>query len=65
MRDMGNYDAFPAELELEPGSEAQEGFEPCIARALPALADLPEDMRRPLSYETNMTVRATLGSSAR
>lgn len=60
LRDMGSYDAYPAELELVQQSLAQEGFEPCLARVLPAVVELPSSLGRVVSYETTMTVSATL-----
>ncbi|MCA9574593.1 MAG: hypothetical protein R3B40_02655 [Polyangiales bacterium] len=63
LRDMGSYDAYPAELELEQQSLAQEGFEPCLARALPGVVELPRSLSRSVSYETTMTVQASLGGS--
>jgi hypothetical protein len=60
LRDMGSYDAYPAELELTPQSLAQEGFEPCLARSLPSVLDLPTSMSRTVSYETAMTINASL-----
>jgi len=63
LRDMGSYDAYPAELELVQQSLAQEGFEPCLSRVLPAVVELPNSLGRVVSYETTMTVSATLQAS--
>ena len=60
LRDMGSYDAYPAELELIAQSLAQEGFEPCLARSLPGVLELPTSMSRTVSYETTMTINASL-----
>ncbi|MCA9533367.1 MAG: hypothetical protein KC593_06810 [Myxococcales bacterium] len=63
LRDMGSYDTYPAELELDAQSLAQEGFEPCLARALPGVVELPSSLSRVVSYETAMTVHAALQGS--
>ncbi len=63
LRDMGSYDAYPAELELVQQSLAQEGFEPCLARVLPSVVELPTSLGRVVSYETTMTVNATLAAT--
>ena len=36
LRDMGDYDTFDPSLEIAPTTPAEDGFEPCLARALTA-----------------------------
>lgn len=36
LRDMGDYDTFDPSLEVAPTTPAEDGFEPCLARALTA-----------------------------
>jgi hypothetical protein len=42
LRDMGTYDVYEPSVTIAQTSTAQDGFEPCLARALPALFD-PEN----------------------
>ncbi len=57
MRDMGSYDVYEPVVEIAQGGTAQDGFEPCLAGALPALFD-PEN--RSLRGEAwNQAVRIT------
>lgn len=59
MRDHGSYDSYPVELAFEQSTMAQEGLEPCIAAALPALIETPR-VSRVVSYETHFRVQASL-----
>ncbi len=45
MRDMGTYDAFEPELLVEKTTVAEDGFEPCVARALSANLVAPRSGR--------------------
>lgn len=45
MRDMGTYDAFEPELLVEKTTVAEDGFEPCVARALSANLTPPRSGR--------------------
>jgi hypothetical protein len=42
LRDMGTYDVYEPTVTIAQTGTAQDGFEPCLARALPALFD-PEN----------------------
>ena len=58
LRDMGSYDVYEPVMEIEQTSTAEDGFEPCLARALPSLFD-PEN--RSLRGEPwNQAVRITV-----
>jgi len=45
MRDMGTYDSYEPELLVEKTTVAEDGFEPCIARALSANLTAPRSGR--------------------
>ncbi len=57
LRDMGSYDVYEPVMEIGATSAAQDGFEPCLAAALPNLFD-PEN-RSMRGEAWNQTVRIT------
>lgn len=57
MRDMGTYDAFEPELLVEKTTVAEDGFEPCVARALSANLTPPRS-GRVVSWQAPLEVAA-------
>ena len=45
LRDMGTYDAFDPELVVDKTTVAEDGFEPCVARALTSALTAPRGSR--------------------
>ena len=39
LRDMGDYDIYVPQVAVEQTTQAEDGFEPCLHRALPGLFD--------------------------
>lgn len=59
MRDMGTYDAFEPELLVEKTTVAEDGFEPCVARALSANLVAPRS-GRVVSWQVALEVGARI-----
>ncbi len=59
MRDMGTYDAFTPELVAEKTSPGEDGFEPCLARALSATLTAPR-AGRVVSWQAPLEVGARI-----
>jgi hypothetical protein len=59
MRDMGTYDAFEPELLVEKTTVAEDGFEPCVARALSANLVAPRS-GRVVSWQVALEVAANV-----
>ncbi|MBN8612185.1 MAG: hypothetical protein J0L92_16440 [Deltaproteobacteria bacterium] len=57
MRDMGTYDSFEPELLVEKTTVAEDGFEPCVARALSANL-LPPRSGRVVAWQAPLEVAA-------
>lgn len=57
LRDMGTHDVYEPQLDVVPMTTAEDGFEPCLARALPAIVQLPKRSGRSESWD--QTVRIT------
>ncbi|MBX7193555.1 MAG: hypothetical protein K1X94_15980 [Sandaracinaceae bacterium] len=57
MRDMGTYDSFEPELLVEKTTVAEDGFEPCVARALSANLTAPRS-GRVVSWQAPLEVSA-------
>lgn len=57
LRDMGSYDVYEPQIELEQTGEAQDGFEPCLVGALGSLFD--PDNRSMRGEAWNQAVRIT------
>ncbi|GAB4208575.1 MAG: hypothetical protein OHK0013_27120 [Sandaracinaceae bacterium] len=57
MRDMGTYDTFEPELLVEKTTVAEDGFEPCVARALSANLVAPRS-GRVVSWQVPLEVAA-------
>ena len=56
---LAEYPALQVELDLSDRLRplAQEGFEPCLARVLPSVVELPTSLGRVVSYETGLRYR--------
>lgn len=62
LRDMGTHDIYEPRLEVAQTSTAQDGFEPCLASALPAILNMPNRSGRGESWD--QTVRITARAPA-
>lgn len=60
LRDMGSYDVYEPVIEIAQTSTAQDGFEPCLAAALPALFDPEDRSLRGEAWEQAVRITARL-----
>lgn len=61
LRSMGDYDVFQAEVEVKTTSEAEQGFEPCVAAALTEAVQPGPRMPYPVrSWQESFEVAARL-----
>lgn len=57
LHDMGTYDVFEPEVAVEKTTVAEDGFEPCVARALAGAITAPRGSRV-VSWQTSMEITA-------
>ena len=57
LHDMGTYDSYEPEIRVEKTTVAEDGFEPCVARALSAAITAPR-AGRVVAWQTNLELTA-------
>jgi hypothetical protein len=57
LRDMGTYDVYDPEVQIETTTASQDGFEPCIARSLSSVITPPR-LSRMVAWQTNLEIIA-------
>lgn len=57
LHDMGTYDVYEPDVSVEKTTVAEDGFEPCVARALSAAITAPRGSRV-VSWQTSMEITA-------
>lgn len=57
LRDMGTYDVYEPEVSFEKTTMAEDGFEPCVARALASAITAPRGSRT-VAWQTSLEITA-------
>lgn len=60
LRDMGSYDVYVPSMNIEQTTAAEDGFEPCLAAALPSLFDPENRSLRGDAWEQTVRITARI-----